>query len=442
MKISHIKIANILGIEHLEFSPEGFTQIAGPNGQGKTSVLEAIKSAIGQGHDATLLRKGAEKGEVVLVLEDGTQIQQRVTQSGTTRNVVKDGKKLTSPGAAIKALTDVLSVNPVEFLTARKQDRVKVLLESMPIEIDVEKLSAISGIPVRVQPGVHPLTVVDFVRKQVYDDRTGTNRAVTEKDGTINQLEIAIAGPSGEVGLDHSDEDELRAKLQAVKDAWDAESKRIDTKLGTLREESAARAQVLKDEAQVKIDAIRAQLNTDLEAERAALAQTEQRAAAQREKKHGEMLAASQPLNEAIRAIVADRDAAARRKATLATIAQMRQEREELAADADRQTAALEAIDAYKLELLASLPIPGLEVVDGEIVRDGVPFDRLNTAQRVGIAYEIAKLRAGDLRVICLDGMELLDDSHLAELQRRAEADGLQVFITRVHGDEFAVTTH
>ena len=71
MHIQHIKISNILGIRELEFKAGQFVEVTGRNGQGKTSLLEAIKAATQGGHDATLLRKGAEKGEVVLVLDSG-----------------------------------------------------------------------------------------------------------------------------------------------------------------------------------------------------------------------------------------------------------------------------------------------------------------------------------------------------------------------------------
>lgn len=437
MKIAHLKITNVLGIDSLEFSPGGFTAITGPNGVGKTSILEAIKAATGSGHDATLLRKGAEKGEVVLVLDDGTEIHQRVTATRTTRDVVRDGKKVTQPGNVIKALTDALSVNPVEFLTARKQDRVKVLLESMPLTADPAKLTEITGIPVEASDA-HALHVIDAVRQQVYDDRTGTNRAVREKEATINQLLAAM--PEAPSGVD-GDEDELRAKLEQAQAARDAEVKRIDDKLAGIKSESAAKIQMLKDEAQAKIDAIRADLAQALEAERAALADTEAKASRVRQKAIDTFAATAQPLQAAIAAIRANRDAAAKRKATLETIARMESELAELESDSRRQTQALADLDRYKSDLLSSLPIPGLEVRDGEVFRDGVPFDRLNTAQRVRIAFEIAKLRAGELRLICLDGMELLDEDSLAELRSQAEQADVQLFVTRVQGKEFAVET-
>jgi DNA repair exonuclease SbcCD ATPase subunit len=436
MKITHLKISNILGIADLELSPEGYNAITGKNGQGKTSVLEAIKSATGQGHDATLLRKGAEKGEVVLVLDNGTEIHERVTAARTTRDLVKDGKKVASPTNAIKALTDTLSVNPVEFLRASAKDRVKVLLDSMPIQLDLEHLAKITGRPVSADASANPLAVLDLVRKQVYDDRTGTNRAVTEKEATINQLELAM--PEAPGGVEGSEE-ELRAQLANASTARENEDKRIGEKLAGLRTESENRIATMRQDVEAQIAALREKLGADIETERNAFRDTEGKAAKQREKNDAKFLEAATPLREALAVIVSSREAVAKREQTKATIEQMQEDLEGLKQDAQRLTKALTDIDAYKEQLLADLPIPGLVVQDGEVYRDGVAFDRLNTAQQVEIAFQIAKLRAGELKVVCLDGLELLDSERLAELEKQAEESGLQVFITRVNDEEFSI---
>ena len=151
MKISYVRIENILGLTNMELAPGGtLTEISGSNGQGKSSILEAIKAATQGGHDATLLRQGAEKGQIVLVLDDGTELHKNISAFKSTLDLIKDGKKVARPADTIKGLTDLLSVNPVEFLTAAKKDRVKVLLEAMPITVDVAKLAgviALSGWP-------------------------------------------------------------------------------------------------------------------------------------------------------------------------------------------------------------------------------------------------------------------------------------------------------
>jgi len=80
MRLAHVRIHNILGIDELEFDAGAFTVIEGRNGGGKTSVLEALKSVVRGGEDVTLLRKGAAEGEVVWLFDDGTQARKRVTE--------------------------------------------------------------------------------------------------------------------------------------------------------------------------------------------------------------------------------------------------------------------------------------------------------------------------------------------------------------------------
>lgn len=427
MKIAQVKINSILGIKELEFTPEGFNEISGKNGQGKTSVLEAIKAAVGGGHDATLLRNGEEAGEIVLVLDDGTSIRKRVTSESSKVEVTQGGKKLTGAAAMVKGLTDLLQLNPIDFLRAPKKDRVRVLLETMPIEVDPQRLELISGIPVDASGDVNGLDLIEMVRKQVYDDRTGTNRAIKEKDNTINQLQLAM--PEAPAGVTGS-EDELQAKLKAANDAKDAELERVRTKLDGL-----------KAETQQRIDAIKAEAQAAIDAQRTALSEIESKAGAQREKtiqKHAEAVA---PINTALEAIKANRSAAAKREQAMETIEQMKVEHDELIDDVKAQTEALRAIEEYKTELLNDLPIPGLEVRGGEIYRHDIPLDRLNTAQQVDIAIEIAKLRAGKLGIICCDGIELLDSDAFEEFRRRALESGLQLFVTRVSDGEFEVKT-
>ena len=427
MKINHIRINSILGIDELEFSAGQFTEIVGQNGQGKTSVLEAIKAALQGGHDASLLRKGAEKGEIVLVLDDGTEISKRITERSSPLSVIQDGKKASRPTDVLKTITDMLSVNPIDFLRAPKKDRVRVLLESMPIEADTQKLTEISGVPVTAQPGVHGLAVVDAVRKQVFDDRTGTNRAVKEKEATINQLRLAM--PDAPAGVE-GNEDELMAQMEEARVAKDADLARIRGKLDGIKANNQSQIADIRAKAQAEIDAI-------LAAER----DIEGKAAQQRERtiaKHTETVA---PIQQSLAAIRANRGAAAKREQAQETIKQMEEELQDLREDAENQTKALSDIDAYKIELLASLPIPGVEIVDAELMRDGVLFDRLNTAQQVQIAVEVAKLRAGDLGVVCIDGVELLDSAAFDEFKTQAIASGLQMFVSRVSDEKFQVKT-
>ena len=438
MHIEHIKISSILGIDHLEFSPEGFTEISGRNGSGKTSVLEAIKATIKGGHDATLLRNGAEKGEVVFVLDDGTSIKRRVGLNTSSTDVTRDGKKVPRPQEAIQALTDMLSVNPIDFLKAAKKDRVRVLLEAMPIELDTAKLGELSGIEVSAQQGVHALHVIETVSKQVYDLRTGSNRAIKEKEATINQLRQAI--PAAPAGLD-GDEKALAAQLEGIDAAKQAEMDRIANKLVGIRADANQRLEALRTDLQTQIDALKAAAQIEADKIKDTLAATEAAAATQRERSTQRFADERAPVAQQLAMINQNRDLHARRAQTLDTIDILGTELTELQEETAGHSAALEAIAQYKSDLLANLPIPGVEVKDGEIYRNGVPLDRLNTAQQVDIAVEVAMLRAGSLGVLCVDGIELLDSGAYEAFRDRALDSGLQMFVTKVTDDSFSITS-
>lgn len=433
--VSHIQINNILGIQSLEFTPGAFNVIKGPNGVGKTSLLEAIKTTIkAEGYDATLIRKGEDKGEVVLVLDNGATLRKRVTASGQSLDMLTpENQKTARPQDAIRRLVDMLSVNPVDFLRATKKDRARVLLEAMPLVADAERLQQISGLPVTIEEGMHAIQAIQQVHKEVYDLRTGTNRALKEKEATTNQMRNALPEAPGGV---HGSEDELRAELARVEGKGVETLNKINSQESKMIAELSAKKQALRDELQAAIDKLKERASADAAAIDAEIKDIETRAQAARDKTADDAGKNAIPIREALAVIVANRDAAARREQALVTIRQMEKDIDDLSEDSKRQTKSLEELEAYKLELLSGLPVPGLEIIDGEVYRDGILFDRLNTAQQVDIAVEIAKLRSGELGVMCVDGLELLSSDAFDAFRERALESGLQLFVTRVTDDE------
>lgn len=451
MKISQIKLSNVLGIADLEFEAGKFNVISGANGAGKTSVLEAIKSTIKGGVDATLLRKGAERGEIVLVIDDSTTIKKRITANNQVTSVIKDGMKV-APAAAIAAMTDMLSINPVEFMRVPKKQRLTALLDSLPIQADLARLSKIVGRELKFSGDAHALELISALHTQVYDDRTGTNRAVKEKHSTINQLSATL--PDGDAGKPAGDLKGLLAQLAEIDANRDSELKRIADKLDGLRKESEERKQAIRDENDAEIAEIRDQIAklqqkitllasdsaTKIAAEAEAFAGISARAGQQRETTLAEHSESRSGIAGQVATLQQAQTQASKAAQTRDTIGTMRTEAETLEADAARQTATLAALEEYKSELLAALPIDGLTVADGEIYRHGVPFDRLNTQQQVEIAVEIAKLRAGSLGFICVDGLEALDGPHFDAFRKASLATDLQFFVTRVTDGAFGIS--
>lgn len=448
MKINLVRINNILGITSLSFAPGKFTEISGANGTNKTSILEAIKSVINGGaHDATLLRKGAKEGEIVLVLDDGTHMIKNISETRSKFKMMQGDTVIPRPVETIRGLTDLFSVNPIDFLLAPKADRVKTLLQAMPIQADLARLQQISGMPAAPFPaGAHGLIIVDDFRNRVFIERTGINRVHDEKQATVKQLMQAM--PDAPTQHAPGSEEELMTQLEQKEVAAETEIKAIDAKLSGWAIQQQAAIEKMKIEVNNQIDELKSQIadliqkrDADVNAATAQALGVRSRANDKKQEIQTRLAAESRPIEATLDMIRQNRTNIAKRQQAQQTVDAMTADVGNLKGSSERLTASLAEIDKYKLELLASLPIPGLEVRgDAEILRSGIPLDRLNTAQQTEIAIEVAKLRAGTLGFVCVDGLELLDTETYQSFQEQAIKSNLQFFVTRVSDGELAIT--
>ena len=415
VRVEKIEIRNILGIETLEIEPGSLTLITGKNEAGKTSVLEAIRSVIEGGHDATLLRNGEDEGEVVFLFDDGVQARKRVTEARSNLTV-----KHPEHGAVGKAqtyidnLTDALSINPVAFLTARPKDRVAHLLEAMPLDLDpqeiVDAVDGVVDVPDSALEG-HALEAIDRVRTRVYDERTGVNRLVREHQGTVKQLEGTVDDVEGE---DPADE---IAKLEAERDEIHTETER--------------EVESIRSDYEMQIDDLRQKIRT-LERNRDREIEEEKEAARDR----------LSEIREQVATLRERQKAQAQARQAREALETQRSKLDKACAESDAMTKALDRIDALKLDMVSRLPLDDVEVRDGDIYVDDVAFDRLNRARQVKVAMRLAKLRAGKLGLVCVDGLECLDaETFEAFRAEAAEDDDVQFVVTRVSEGDLTVET-
>jgi hypothetical protein len=179
-----------------------------------------------------------------------------------------------------------------------------------------------------------------------------------------------------------------------------------------------------------------------LEARRAGImAESAKRAHERREALLAESKEKAGAHESSIATLRAQLDEAGRAQHTRGVVDQMKQEAREAEARSAALTAALTRLDALKVELLADLPLPaGVEFRDGDIYVGGVPFDRVNRAQQVGVVMAIAAMRAGDLGLVVMDGLECLDETTFGAFCAWAERnDKLQLVVTRVSNGPLAV---
>lgn len=432
MRAAKLKLFNVMGIDDLEIEPGNVTVIQGKNGEGKSSFIQALLALTDGGHDATLVRNGADEAVILLELDDGHEVRKRITPTGSTLTVKKDGHTIGSPQTYLNGLADAIAANPIAFMQADDERRLKLLLEAVSLELNDDDVFAAVGDVVEIDDVEllgKPLDVIARLRKKVYDERTGVNRTVKDSKATADQLEKSIPAedpdaPAPEAEIERLEKENMEAPeaVNAAKalidseadDAIDAATTGLDNEIAELEaklEELRQRRDDLTDAIEKKRDATKADIDADERTRAATVA---------------EQL-------KALRKQVTDSAAVENTRSMLATLRQTVTEKQ---AEAERLTEALERLDDLKLSLLKDLPA-GLDIVDGVLHdKNGVPWPKINTAERVKIAIRIAQMRVRDLPIVCADGMEVLDEDTFQKFVANASKSNLQFFLTRVTNDE------
>jgi len=426
MRVSRIRITNIMGLEELEIvEPGALTVIEARNGRGKTSALEAIRSVIDGGTDATLLRNGAEEGEVVLVLDDETVIRKRITAKGATLTVNRpDVGSVGAPKKYVDALFNALSVNPIAFISLPEKEQARAFLEAIPLELDRGEVeAAVAGlVDVRTSDfNAHALDTLDALHKRIFEERTGVNREAKSKRATIEQLSASLPEDAPEGEGDIVTLEEQRGDLSSA----------LDGKVREIQQAKAEQLDAVRAATEAKIEEIHAKAEAEREKIRDA-ADAEIRAVED---------GASPELDRLTDAIIVARERLKTQAAAANTrqvVAGFTEECEALTARSQGLTEALARLDTLKLSLATRLPIKGVEVRDGVLFKGDVPFRRLNKAEQVKVAIRLAQIRAGEVPLVCVDGIEALDGETFEAFKRNAAEAGLQFIVTRVTPEQDA----
>lgn len=435
MRVTRLTLRNIMGHEEYELNVDrDFTLVEGLNGQGKSSIIEALRSVVGGGHDATLLRNGATEGEIVIVLDDSTEIVKRVTAKDAKVTVTREDVGQISAGQTyIRKLVD--NVDPTQMLAERDEGRrTQFLLEALPLELDAKQLrDAVAGTVQFSDADLagHPLVIVEKVAKWIYDERTGVNREAKAKAASIDQLSKGLP------------EEVDQSELMREADALEAERMQLSTDFHTessrIRTEANAKGQTITADWDRRIEEKRKQIR-ELENEvmimqsekRSQIVETSGAATAQIESLQAAANLRAAEIRGRLNELAVQNEARAGIENTRAVVAGFRLEHAKLTEQSEALTAALERVEALKLGLLKSVPLKGVTIEDGVIHENGIPWPRINTGNRVKLAINLAKLRAKGLPLVPIDNIELLDGPTFEAFRKNAPKSGLQFIVTRV----------
>lgn len=420
-QLVEVKIENVKGVESLEIRPGAVTVVSGENGCGKSSVLEGIAAVFEGGHDPALIRHGAKRARIALALDDGTQISKTITKSTSNVEIIApDGLPVKKPMEYLGRLAQGIAFDPIKFIIAKPKERAAFVMSAMPIRITKEEVQAaldkahLKGVTAQKDMSLDELA--DF-RNRLYDLRTDVNRRRVEAEKTSDSLTRSLP-PEPEGG-------NWENALLAAKAALGA---RLEARNAALNESEAAyKARLV--EINGEFERRLAELNLWRDEQKDAARAEDRKRAAEIAAEHG------QPIEDAQAEVtrIEEQKAAADRAAGAR---EMLRQADKICSQAthehDRLCWALENIDALKLAKVKELPIEGLLVEGGELVYNGVPFDKVNTAQQIMLAVQLASLAIGDMGLMVLDRAESLDEQTWSAFVEAFKESGLQVIAARV----------
>ena len=395
-KIIKLEVANIKRLKAVELTPEGkVIVVGGRNGQGKTSLLDAIAYAFG-GKSALCdepVRRGEEYAYVICTLDD-LIVKREFKKDGSSVLTVTgtDGSKYPSPQSMVDKLWSKLGFDPLAFSREK------------PLE-QLETLRGVLGLD---------FTKLDAQRKAFYTDRALKGRDVTGRKTQIETLPHYPDAPAKEpVVL------ELVNELEAAQ-AVNGQAADVAKNLKTRSEE-------LTDLQQEMVD-----LKDQLIALKDRIESKEQIVNAQQDRVSNSKTIDTEPIKDKI----ANAEAVQKQVQANAARAAVQEHFNNAKEAYDTLTVQIEDIDDEKAELVkgAKFPIEGLGMGDDGVTYGGFPFAQASSAEQLRVSVAMGLALNPELKLLLIRDGSLLDEDSMRmiyEMAEKSEGDP-QIFIERV----------
>lgn len=395
IKINELLIENVKRVKAVQFEPsaDGLTIIGGRNGQGKTSVLDAIAWALGGNNYKPSVpeRDGALVPPNLHIELSNGLIVERKGKNSTLKVTDPNGNK--SGQQLLNEFVSTLALDLPKFINGSDKDKADSLLKILGIG-DV-------------------LSQLDTKENQLYAQRTEVGRLADRKKKAADEMPMYPNVPKEPVSATEL----IKQQQEILARNGENERKRQDA---ARYEQILANAQIAFDEAKAALQ----KAEQDCLTARKSAEDLHDESTAELEKN----LAEIEALNIKIRANSTKEAAEV--------------EANNLQQEYDGLTEQIESVREERNKLLdsAELPLPGLSVKDGKLIYNGLPWDGMSGSDQLKVATAIVRKLNPQCGFVLMDKLEQMDLETLQEFGAWLKAEGLQVIATRVStGDECSI---
>lgn len=399
VKINKLEIENVKRVKAvaIEPTPNGLTVIGGNNGQGKTSVLDAIAWALGGNKykPTKAQREGSVTPPSLQITMNNGLIVKRDGKNSSLKVIDPTGRK--AGQQLLNEFVEELAINLPKFLEASDKGKAETLLQIIGVGDELFEL--------------------DSAEARLYNDRRAIGQIADQKKKFALEKPYYTDAPDELVSVS-----ELIQQQQAIL-ARNGENQRKREQVTKISQDLDLANQIvnsLKKQLQ-EAEEKQAKLQADLEVAHKSAADLKDESTAELEKQ----LAEIDEINRRVRANL-DKEKA-------------ESDAKEFKEKYDSLTAEIEEIRAKRTDLLskADLPLPGLSVMDGKLTYNNQQWDNMSSSEQLRVATAIVRKLKPDCGFVLLDKLEQMDLQTMNEFGKWLEKEGLQGIATRVStGDE------
>ena len=395
MKINKLEIENVKRVRALTLEPSanGLTVIGGRNGQGKTSVLDAIAWALGgeKYRPGNPVREGSVIPPSLKVeLSNGIIVERKGKNSALT---VTDPKGEKAGQTLLDAFVEKLALDLPRFMQANNKEKADTLLKIIGVEDQLKELRSQENATYNRR---HALG-------QIADQKMKFAKEMAHyPDVPLEPVSVSeLIKQQQEILTRNGENQRKRAQavqLQETFERQQAEIQELSAKLDALSREHVQTGKDLQI-AKKTADALQDESTAELEAS----------------------IKNAETINNHVRA----------------NLEKVRAEKEaqELKDAYDALSDALEQIrdDIRSLLAGANLPLPELSVNEaGELTYKGFGWGDMSSSEQLKVATAIVRKLNPDCGFVLIDKLEMMDLDTLKDFGSWLEAEGLQAIATRV----------
>lgn len=271
MKIKKLKIKNYIGVKELNWDPGQINYIKGPKGAGKTSITEAIETAMTNNKRRTeVIRHGEDEALLFIETDEHLEVDRRLrTDKSDYLRLKGDMVSKSTEGELRKFLAGDI-FRPLDFIDLSVSEQTEIILSMIKMDYSDDEINDWFGEDVlsNINTSKHLLQILKDIESKFYNERQEVNREIKSLEAQVKGIERELPPNYDGEKWQNEQVQEYYDKVSKARDINQkidkAESIRenFEDRIAKIKAEGQSKKEEVKEEYRNKKEEINSEINT------------------------------------------------------------------------------------------------------------------------------------------------------------------------------------